>query len=119
MFPPNQGFTPDNYGPVHIPAKGETVTLTPENWPFFERIITRYEGHTTQVGPNGTFLIDGQPATTHTFVQDYFFAMGDNRDNSEDSRFWGVVPMEYVVGKAILIYFSWDKFVPFYRFYDF
>jgi signal peptidase I len=58
---------------------------------------------------DGTFMIDGQPATHYTFEQDYYWVMGDNRDNSEDSRFWGFVPMDHVVGKALMVYFSWDK----------
>ena len=109
MYPPRHGFTPDNFGPITIPKKGETVTLNEENWPFIALVITRYEGHEAERNVDGTFTIDASPASTYTFAQDYFFAMGDNRDNSEDSRFWGFVPMDHVVGRAILIYFSWNK----------
>ncbi len=109
LYPPDRGYTADNYGPIHIPAGGETITLTAENWPVYETVIRRYEGHTTAVRNDGTFLIDGQEQRTYTFAQAYFLAMGDNRDNSQDSRFWGFVPMDHVVGKAILIYFSWEK----------
>lgn len=108
MYPKGLGYTPDNFGPVAIPKADQEVTLTPENWLYYEPVMRRYEGHTTRVLPDGSFEIDGQVATSYTFSQDYFFVMGDNRDNSEDSRFWGFVPMSHVVGKAVLIYFSWD-----------
>lgn len=108
MYPPNQGYSPDNYGPIYIPKKGETVPLNEETWPVFGPVIEEYEDREArQVGEN-TFEVDGEPAETYTFEQDYYFTIGDNRDNSEDSRFWGFVPMDHVVGKAIFTYFSWD-----------
>jgi len=109
MYPPGEGWTPDNYGPVTIPQEGMSVELTADSWKVYETVISRYEGHSTSRGSSGEFLVDGQVVTDYTFEQDYFFAMGDNRDNSEDSRFWGFVPMDHVVGKALLVYFSWDK----------
>ena len=108
MYPSGRGYTPDNYGPVHIPEKGETVELTDKNWAVYKPVIVRYEGHAAQQMTDSTFAIDGERTSTYTFQQDYFFAMGDNRDNSQDSRFWGFVPMTHVVGKAVLTYFSWD-----------
>jgi len=107
-YPSGRGYTPDNYGPVHIPEKGETVELTAQNWAVYKPVIVRYEDHAAQQMTDSTFAIDGERTTTYTFQQDYFFAMGDNRDNSQDSRFWGFVPMDHVVGKAVLTYFSWD-----------
>ena len=107
MYPPGRGYTPDNYGAINVPAEGTTVTLTAENWPIYEPVIRRYEGKTTRVTDEG-FVVNGMASTSYTFEQNYFFVMGDNRDNSEDSRFWGFVPMDHVVGKAILVYFSWD-----------
>ncbi len=108
MYPSGRGYTPDSYGPVHIPAKGTTVELTDRNWALYRPVIVRYEGHDARQMTDSTFAIDGARTTTYTFQQDYFFAMGDNRDNSQDSRFWGFVPMDHVVGKAVLTYFSWD-----------
>lgn len=109
LYPPHHHYTTDNYGPVSIPRKDEVVTLTQETWAEYEPAIRKYEGHSTGRRGDGAFLIDGQPRTKYTFSQDYYFAMGDNRDNSQDSRFWGFVPMSHVVGKALMIYFSWDK----------
>ncbi len=108
MYVKGRGWTPHDFGPLPIPFKGQTVTLTPENWPYYETVITRHEGHAAEALPDSTFRIDGVRAEAYTFAQDYFFMMGDNRDNSEDSRFWGYVPMDHLVGKAIFIYFSWD-----------
>ncbi|NNF59414.1 MAG: signal peptidase I, partial [Rhodothermaceae bacterium] len=73
---------------------------------------TRYEGHEVQVVGDSVFVIDGEPATSYTFAQDYYFAMGDNRDNSVDGRYWGFVPHDHLVGKAVLTFISFSKWLP-------
>ena len=102
------GWNQDNYGPIYIPEKGKTVALTKETLPFYKRIITVYEHNTLKVDGD-TIYINGQPANSYTFKQDYYWMMGDNRHNSEDSRYWGYVPYDHVVGKPVFIWMSWDK----------
>src|SRR5699024_9411678 len=97
----------DNIPPIVIPFKGQQVTLTPENWPIYKTIITRYERNSAE-RQGDTFTINGEQTNAYTIQQDYYFMMGDNRDNSEDSRFWGFVPQTHIVGEASFIYFSWD-----------
>ncbi|TAD87667.1 MAG: S26 family signal peptidase [Bacteroidetes bacterium] len=101
-------WTTDNYGPVYIPQKGATITLSAANIAQYRRLITNYEGHTLEES-NGQFIVDGKPTTQYTFAYNYYWMMGDNRDQSQDSRFWGFVPETHVVGKASLIWFSWEN----------
>ena len=105
----NTGWTCDNYGPLWIPAKGESITLTLDNLPLYERPIRNYEGNTLEVTPEGKIRINGEETNTYTFRMDYYWMMGDNRHNSADSRFWGFVPEDHVVGKPILIWLSLNK----------
>ena len=98
----------DNYGPVHIPARGENLQLTLENLPFYRRVITAYEGNELEV-KEGRIYINGQETTQYTVKMNYYWMMGDNRHNSIDSRFWGFVPEDHIVGRAKFIYFSRDK----------
>jgi signal peptidase I len=98
-------FTPDNYGPIYIPKKGATIQLKPESIALYRRVISKYEGNKFSER-NGEYFINGKKATTYTFKQNYYWMMGDNRHNSEDSRFWGYVPEDHIVGKPVLIWFS-------------
>ena len=102
------GWTHANYGPIWIPKKGAKVDLTLQNLPLYERCIKNYEGNTLEV-KDGQILINGKPSTTYTFKMNYYWMQGDNRDNSLDSRYWGFVPEDHIVGTPAIILISFDK----------
>ena len=101
-------WTEDNFGPLYIPEKGNTIDLTLDNLPLYKRIIETYEGNKLEL-KGADIYINDEIATTYTFKMDYYFMMGDNRHNSADSRYWGFVPEDHIVGKAVFIWLSLDK----------
>ena len=98
----------DNYGPLPIPKKGQTITLSPGNAAIYYKIVARYEHNKDVTWKDGMIYQNGKMLTSYTVKQNYYMMMGDNRHNSEDSRFWGFVPEDHVVGKAVLIWLSVD-----------
>lgn len=100
-------WSQDNFGPIYIPKAGATVKLDAKSLPYYEQIIKNYENNDlTFVGDD--IYVNGKKADTYTFKQDYYWLMGDNRHNSLDARYWGYVPFDHVLGKPVLIWFSWD-----------
>ncbi|AWG25472.1 signal peptidase I [Flavobacterium kingsejongi] len=107
IFPYTKNWNVDNFGPIYVPQKGKTVALNTASLPFYKMIITEYEKNDLQV-IGDEIRINGKVATSYTFKDDYYWMMGDNRHNSEDSRYWGFVPETHIVGKPVFIWLSLD-----------
>jgi len=118
MFPNPDGhqdsivfpWSRDNYGPIWIPAKGQSVELNYQTALIYGRAIREYEGHDLALR-DGVYYVDGEAASSYTFGLDYYWMMGDNRHNSWDSRYWGFVPEDHIVGKPVFIFFSRDQLI--------
>ena len=100
-------WSQDNFGPIYIPKAGVTVKLDKESLPFYEQIIKNYENNDLLVNGDEIF-INGKKVDSYTFQQDYYWLLGDNRHNSLDARYWGYVPFDHVLGKPVMVWFSWD-----------
>ncbi len=100
-------WSQDNFGPIYIPEAGATVKIDSESLPYYEQIIKNYENNDLQIVGDNIF-INGEKADSYTFKQDYYWLMGDNRHNSLDARYWGYVPFDHVLGKPVMVWFSWD-----------
>ena len=110
-FPNNEALYPwtvDNFGPLRIPKKGDKVELTPANIDIYRRLITTYE-HNQLDEINGKYILNGKEVTSYTVQLNYYWMMGDNRHRSQDSRYWGFVPETHIVGKASMIWFSYEN----------
>jgi signal peptidase I len=113
IFPKGMPWNEDNYGPIVIPRRGSTIPLNKYNVEQWRTTIDREYGKRVVDLQGGVVTIEGIPVSSYTFKKDYYFMMGDNRDDSLDSRFWGLVARDMVVGEAFIILFSWDREIPF------
>jgi signal peptidase I len=112
LFPAGSAYSDINYGPIVIPKRGDRIKIDPSSISRWQIFIER-EGHTPRLN-NDAILIDGTASSTYCVQKNYYFVLGDNRDNSIDSRYWGFVPSDHLIGEALCIYWSWDPEIPVY-----
>ncbi len=118
IFPPDSNWNKDNYGPIIIPKKGDLIDLNPQNAHLWKTIIDRELDKNTLSAEGTVITIDGKPVHGYTITKDYYFVLGDNRENSMDSRYWGYVPEDMIIGKAFMIYWSINPYVTNRKFYN-
>jgi signal peptidase I len=108
LFPPGTDYTPDDFGPVLVPPAGRPLAIDEQNWPAIRETLLR-EGRAAQRLAAGQYEVDGAITDTVVFREDYYFVLGDSWDDSADSRRWGFVPRDHLIGRAVMVYFSWDE----------
>ncbi len=112
IFPKGKDWNGDNYGPLVVPKKGDVIHLTMDNLDEWKTFIDREYLRDAVAVSNGKIYIDGKETTDYTVKDDYYFMMGDNRDNSLDCRYWGFVPRRNIIGKPLFVYWSWNSDIP-------
>jgi len=115
IFPPGSGWNNDNYGPIRVPQKDDIIKITPDNMEAWKMFIMR-EGHSIRLTADNKVFIDETEKSDYKVEKNYYFMMGDNRNNSSDSRYWGFLSEDRIIGEALMIYWSWDPNIPYSNF---